>query len=293
MKKTKIFAALLACSLAMAGCGRVAEKDAEKATAIDAATKEKIAFLESISGVYSFGPGGGTVAINYADSNMQMAFDGEPYSVRLGDVDVKGGTFNVLKRREGSNVDDITTIRKVWNAEKTAFKLEWTFTDGKTADVTFVRKFSSDDARRIASIGAEQVANAQKLAVPTTSQETQPSPAPVTLITPPQPVTHTEPTLSATHSKCITQADSSMPDMIQCSEDEAGRQDARLNAAYKVAMSTTANKEELRAAQRQWIKRRDKECADDGSGGQAAALNSAECIAIKTAARAAELEKMK
>ena len=28
-----------------------------------------------------------------------------------------------------------------------------------------------------------------------------------------------------------------MPDMIQCSEEEAGRQDARLNVAYKAAMA--------------------------------------------------------
>ena len=98
-------------------------------------------------------------------------------------------------------------------------------------------------------------------------------------------------TLSPLHSKCIAQAGSSMPDMIQCSEEEAGRQDARLNVAYKAAMARVADKNALRAAQRKWIVSRDKECTDDG--GQAGMLNATECVAIKSARRANELEMMK
>jgi uncharacterized protein YecT (DUF1311 family) len=79
--------------------------------------------------------------------------------------------------------------------------------------------------------------------------------------------------------------------MIQCSEEEAGRQDARLNAAYKAAMARVADKNALRAAQRKWIVSRDKECTDDG--GQAGALNATECVAIKSARRANELEMMR
>ena len=86
-----------------------------------------------------------------------------------------------------------------------------------------------------------------------------------------------------------------MPDMIQCGEDEASRQDARLNTAYKNAMSTATDKEALKSAQRQWIKARDAECApeEDVSGGQAALLNAVDCIAIKSAIRAEELERMR
>lgn len=99
-------------------------------------------------------------------------------------------------------------------------------------------------------------------------------------------------TLSPLHSKCIAQAESSMPEMIQCSEEEAGRQDARLNAAYKAAMARVADKNALRAAQRKWIVSRDKACADD-DGGQAGMLNATECVAIKSARRANELEMMR
>ena len=98
--------------------------------------------------------------------------------------------------------------------------------------------------------------------------------------------------LSPLHSKCIAQAESSMPDMIQCSEEEAERQDARLNVAYKAAMARVENKDALRAAQRKWIAYRNKACPAGDGGGQAGVLNATECIAIKSARRAEELERM-
>lgn len=140
--------------------------------------------------------------------------------------------------------------------------------------------------------------------------ETKSEPAPVAEKQEPQPVaeqakaesspqqpdkpleTKNAPNLSTTHTKCMEQA-ATMPDMVQCSNEEAQRQDARLNAAYKVAMSSVSDKDGLKVAQRQWIKERDKECAADESGGQNAVLISADCIAIKTASRADELEKIR
>lgn len=83
-----------------------------------------------------------------------------------------------------------------------------------------------------------------------------------------------------------------MLDMIQCSEEEAGRQDARLNVAYKAAMARVENKDALRAAQRKWIAYRNKACPAGDGGGQAGVLNATECIAIKSARRAEELERM-
>lgn len=131
---------------------------------------------------------------------------------------------------------------------------------------------------------------------PVTQQAVEQQPAPVERPIMPESMTkQQEPTLSPAHSKCIERAGTSMPDMIQCGEDEASRQDARLNTAYKNAMSTATDKEALKSAQRQWIKARDAECApeEDVGGGQAALLNAAECIAIKSAIRAEELERMR
>ncbi|THF67599.1 DUF1311 domain-containing protein [Pseudothauera nasutitermitis] len=97
-------------------------------------------------------------------------------------------------------------------------------------------------------------------------------------------------TAASTYEKCIDDAAGAMPDMIECSNKESVRQDARLNAAYKTAMAATADKDGLRSRQRQWIKERDQECALDKDGGQAAMLTSYDCVATKTANRATELE---
>lgn len=100
-------------------------------------------------------------------------------------------------------------------------------------------------------------------------------------------------TAASTYEKCIDDAAGAMPDMIECSNKESARQDARLNAAYKTAMAATADKDGLRSRQRQWIKERDQECALDKDGGQAAMLTSYDCVATKTANRAAELEAIR
>ena len=95
------------------------------------------------------------------------------------------------------------------------------------------------------------------------------------------------------YEKCINDAAGVIPDMIDCSAAEAKRQDARLNAAYKVAMGKAPNKDDLRNRQRAWIKERDKTCEIDNDGGQAAVLNSYECVTAKTSQRAGELEAMR
>jgi uncharacterized protein YecT (DUF1311 family) len=98
---------------------------------------------------------------------------------------------------------------------------------------------------------------------------------------------------SNSYEKCIDDAAGIMPDMIDCSDAEAKRQDARLNAAYKVAMSKVANKDDLKSKQRAWIKARDKACQIDNDGGQAAQLSFNECIGKETAQRANELESIR
>ncbi|WP_369326430.1 lysozyme inhibitor LprI family protein [Alcaligenes nematophilus] len=100
-------------------------------------------------------------------------------------------------------------------------------------------------------------------------------------------------TTAGAYEKCIDAAAGVMPDMIECSNKEAALQDARLNAAYKAAMTAIADKDGLRTKQRQWIKDRDRECALDKDGGQAAMLTSYDCVATKTAQRAAELEAIR
>lgn len=95
------------------------------------------------------------------------------------------------------------------------------------------------------------------------------------------------------YTACMDGAGGVMVDMIECAGAEAKRQDTRLNAAYKIAMAVTSDKEALRNKQRQWIKARDAACPLDRDGGQNAALTQTDCIAQKTSQRANELEALR
>ncbi|MGY1458182.1 lysozyme inhibitor LprI family protein [Luteimonas sp. A534] len=95
--------------------------------------------------------------------------------------------------------------------------------------------------------------------------------------------------VSRAHSECIAASDGVTAAMLDCSRAELDRQDSRLNAAYKEAMAATADRDGLRAIQRQWIKDRDAVCAIEDDGGTAATLNHVECLVQETKKRADEL----
>ncbi|MET0337648.1 MAG: lysozyme inhibitor LprI family protein [Caulobacter sp.] len=82
--------------------------------------------------------------------------------------------------------------------------------------------------------------------------------------------------------------------MATCFNHELTRQDARLNAAYKLAMGkrSAAAQKTLRTAQRAWIKRRDAECQENLTGGTIDMVERASCHLELTTIRAVELERM-
>ncbi|WP_369059114.1 lysozyme inhibitor LprI family protein [Caulobacter sp. 73W] len=82
--------------------------------------------------------------------------------------------------------------------------------------------------------------------------------------------------------------------MATCFNYELTRQDARLNAAYKVAMAkrSAVAQKTLRAAQRAWIKRRDAECQENLTGGTIDMVERSSCHLELTTIRAVELERM-
>lgn len=98
------------------------------------------------------------------------------------------------------------------------------------------------------------------------------------------------------YEQCIEDADGNlngnMVALISCAEKELMRQDARLNAAYKVALAASKNKDALRQQQRQWVKDRNKTCKDDPNGGPDVALEARECLLQQTEKRAQELESI-
>lgn len=96
--------------------------------------------------------------------------------------------------------------------------------------------------------------------------------------------------------RCIDASGGNTFDIIDCNQVELGVWDKKLNAEYKSVMSSlpSTKQQELRAVQRDWIKRRDKKCGamanpDEGQMGRMAA---SECVLEMTARRSVELERM-
>ncbi|MDX8127989.1 DUF1311 domain-containing protein [Methylomonas sp. LW13] len=100
--------------------------------------------------------------------------------------------------------------------------------------------------------------------------------------------------LSDQYKKCVADSGGVTNELLGCISTETEIQDARLNKAYKSAM-TGIEKQRVKAlqeAQRAWLKYRDANCGfyADPDGGTSAAINSNECIVSETGNRAKELE---
>jgi uncharacterized protein YecT (DUF1311 family) len=85
--------------------------------------------------------------------------------------------------------------------------------------------------------------------------------------------------------------------MLDCSDEELRRQDARLNSTYRRAISSfpSENREALKEAQRAWIKYRDTSCAllqAVEGGGTLASVAAAGCVLEMTAERAQWIESL-
>lgn len=95
-------------------------------------------------------------------------------------------------------------------------------------------------------------------------------------------------------SVCLEESGGVTVNITDCLSEELARQEERLNAAYREALSKVAgeNQERLRAAQRLWIRYRDAACDFLGNltGGSVDSIRQLECLLRETAHRANELE---
>ncbi|WP_413046375.1 lysozyme inhibitor LprI family protein [Pseudomonas phoenicis] len=100
---------------------------------------------------------------------------------------------------------------------------------------------------------------------------------------------------SAAYTQCMDTASSTML-MQTCIQTEHEAQDKRLNAAYKQLMGKldTAQKQNLRAVQRNWLAYRDANCSFHGSlgGGTLSRVDASMCVKDMTRDRADELERL-
>lgn len=98
---------------------------------------------------------------------------------------------------------------------------------------------------------------------------------------------------SAEYENCMDKSEGVTYDMIDCSNKELERQDARLNQTYKSAISVlpAEQKRKLQEAQRLWIKFRDADCGIYYSltGGTMDMLNGSSCELSTTKERADSL----
>ena len=81
--------------------------------------------------------------------------------------------------------------------------------------------------------------------------------------------------------------------MVECLKAKTAQWDKRLNAAYQKAVQDagSAQRDQLRAAQRLWVQYRDANCLYYGMGeGTIARLDAGECMRSMTEARAKEFE---
>lgn len=125
----------------------------------EAVTNETL--LKGISGVWS--TQNNQISIVYENSNFQFWTWDTQALARLGDIDLKNESVNIIFTSKADNYESIVTVKRKWNNDKTNFILDVT---GEIADeydnivldgdYKLVRKISNDDLNRLAKLAAQQ-----------------------------------------------------------------------------------------------------------------------------------------
>ncbi|SDM08017.1 Uncharacterized conserved protein YecT, DUF1311 family [Oryzisolibacter propanilivorax] len=105
-----------------------------------------------------------------------------------------------------------------------------------------------------------------------------------------------QPAYSPRYQSCMDRAGGVTVSMLDCIGDEHGRQDQRLNQAYRTLTGQLApsRRKGLVAAQRLWLQYRDANCGfyADPDGGTLAGVSAALCRLQMTTQRAQELQDL-
>lgn len=220
--------------------------------------------LTDISGVWRPQDEKALVTINNAEGKLQLLIDDTFIPVNVGAIDAEQETVNLKVTVNGK--PGVWTVRRIWkDKEKTNFHLAITFHDGAQSELSFVRKVSTDDLNRIASLepAPESASSALKsaaLAQPEAPAPTAPVDDAVTAAAPADigSFLHTY-TVSFDCAKASTHAEKSA-----CSNPLLGQLDGLLSATYKSRQSPQfgADPELLKLDQREWLQKRNQ-CQDD------------------------------
>jgi len=166
MKRAILIA--LTTGILLTGCDGPLSQTSETTAPANQKTPEELKkeaqleLLNDISGVWS--DGDSLLTIHYQDNQIQFLVDDTPLLVRIGDVDPTNKTVNILITRKDNDEEEIVTLKKKDNVEKTAFTLVMTSFTASTDTFSFVRKIGTDDKNRINKIYRKAQAERDALA---------------------------------------------------------------------------------------------------------------------------------
>lgn len=273
------------------------------------AQKAEPSMLDEISGVWKEDTGQSLMTIAYTDKKVRLLFDDNLVPVTVGDIDETNHTvnFNVVLAATGKSA--VWTVREIYNADKTSFTLQMTLNDGTQDGFSFVRKVSTDDLNRIATLDAPPpkadvaatVSTAASSVAPATEATPEKVSAPVQPVSPtpvetssapvapvPRPAqpqaadtqseTPAQPTAFAPSFDCAKV--NSGPERLICGSQQLSQLDVELGQAYKRLMADTTDKASLKSDQIEWRKKQRDACS------------TADCIAKAYQDRIEELDAM-
>ena len=257
MKKYLFFVFALIAAL-LAGCGE----------------KSVGSILDEISGVWGVQGEKGLFSIVYRDKKLSLLVDDNAIPIKLGDIDNENKTVNLNVILENGK-PGIWTLRQVWDKEHKSFHLQFTFHDGTRADLTFVRKISTDDLNKIANAEAQNQPNSisavssakpaepipasKSIEQPAQTTESQPTPQAVAGVTEqPQVSAQAAPTPSFDCAKAGNATEKEI-----CQNSKLAKLDASFARNYKNVLGAFAGPDfkktaaaEVRQAQKAWIVQR-------------------------------------
>lgn len=246
--------------LGLAGCGE----------------EKKTSLLDDISGVWKEKGENALMTIQYTDKKVRLLFGDTFIPVTVGDIDEQNRTVNFNVKQLGTGKLGVWTVRQIWdNKEKTSFHLGITLHDGSQGEFGFVRKVSTDDLNRIASLEVKSEAAASPQSVEKVAVAEA---APVTPVLPAPEETKQEPKVDAPAPQPIapspapTQAASfapsfdctkasNGPERLICSNRELSELDVELVQAYKRLLAVSPDKDSVKKEQNEWRKSERDACS--------------------------------
>ncbi len=250
-------------------------------------------FLSEISGVWRASDGG-LFSIVYSGNKFRLLAADTAIPVSLGDLDQQNETVN-LNVTLANGKPGIWTLRKIWeDKDKSTFHLLLTIHDGLQDQLSFVRKISSDDLNKIATLetniraGAVTAKAAEaQAAPPPIGAASRPAPAaapapglardPIRQDTQPANVAISAPQTAASSQQSESQLQnftgsfapsfdcskvSTGPERLICTNKDLAEADVRMSQVYRTALSSSADRVELKEAQRAWNRTVRDACAD-------------------------------